>query len=336
MPPASSSAQEVLKFNLGMDLDVPATQGPFNLGFSHPVQPTPANLIQTSGMDLDIPGVQGPFNFGFGSTVQPTPANVVQLSTGAQPLNLGFNLPIVPPASLQPISGVPIAKPFNLGFNIPVESKVPATASPLSQLFNLSVNIPVKAPVNIQETSTRPPACPPASGPSQHVGYDSNNRAFEFGCQLPTPVSQWQPELIKVPEPSPPQEVPALAGTSTVYSIVMLPNSDGHLVPPTLASLVIDIVQRLGGEEFDELAQMMVGAALDPGDDVRDPHPDEVLATNRVMLIAFCKTRDRLTQIFKDLISLHHISQAHQQVVPTVASLLQQIEAAEAKTMNAE
>ncbi|KAG1771582.1 hypothetical protein EV702DRAFT_1201897 [Suillus placidus] len=116
-----------------------------------------------------------------------------------------------------------------------------------------------------------------------------------------------------------------------------LPDTAGHQERPTLKSLVsdaervaIDIVYRLGGELFDHLAHMMVGGALGPGDDIRDPNPDEVLESNKMMLMAFCEGRDRLTRIFKDLISLHHLAQVHERALPTVESLLYEVGRAEA------
>ncbi|KAG1801905.1 hypothetical protein EV424DRAFT_1545305 [Suillus variegatus] len=49
------------------------------------------------------------------------------------------------------------------------------------------------------------------------------------------------------------------------------------------------------------LAQLMLGSIVNPGDDVRHPKPDKVLNSNRVILLAFCESRDKLTWIFKDL-----------------------------------
>lgn len=134
-----------------------------------------------------------------------------------------------------------------------------------------------------------------------------------------------------------------------------LPLTSEHVEWPTVGSLVgdakcaaIDILRHLGGEEckyfietarcmlichlVDHLAQMMVGGTLGPGDDVRDPNPDEVLQSNKVMLLAFFETRDRLTRIFKDLISLHHLAKVHKQVLPAVESLLHEVDRAEAES----
>ena len=76
----------------------------------------------------------------------------------------------------------------------------------------------------------------------------------------------------------------------------------------------------------------MVGGALGPGDDVQDPKPDEVLETNRVILMAFLESRDQLTRVFKDLISLHHLAQVHEWVLPSLESLLIEVDRAEAQS----
>jgi hypothetical protein len=79
---------------------------------------------------------------------------------------------------------------------------------------------------------------------------------------------------------------------------------------------------------------MMVGGALGPGDDIREPLPDEILESNRVLMMAFCENRDRLTRIFKDLISLHHLAAVHERIVPSVSVLLYEMENAEAQTVS--
>jgi hypothetical protein len=70
----------------------------------------------------------------------------------------------------------------------------------------------------------------------------------------------------------------------------------------------------------DHLAQMMVGGALGPSNDIQDPKPNEIIQSNKMMLMAFCESRDQLTRIFKDLISLHHLAQLHERVLPSVKS----------------
>ncbi|KAG0693664.1 hypothetical protein DFH29DRAFT_881296 [Suillus ampliporus] len=96
------------------------------------------------------------------------------------------------------------------------------------------------------------------------------------------------------------------------------------------------ILSRLNGEEFDRVAQMMVGGSLGVGEAIWDPKPDEVLDSNRLMLSAFCENRDRLTRIFKDLISLHHMAQVQERVMPIVNTLLEEVERAEALIADSE
>jgi hypothetical protein len=78
----------------------------------------------------------------------------------------------------------------------------------------------------------------------------------------------------------------------------------------------------------------MVGGILGPGDDVWDPKPNEVLETNRVIFMAFLESRDQLTRVFKDLISLHHLAQVHEQVLPSLESLLIEVDQGEAQSGN--
>ncbi|KAG1888827.1 hypothetical protein F4604DRAFT_1674437 [Suillus subluteus] len=297
-PPAPpSGASSPTTFNFGMHLD------PFNLGFS---LPTTATQNQTE-----------------------TPASSVQ-----QPFNLGFDLLHLP---RQSTSETTPQRPFNLGFNLPI----PATAATPA----ISPTTPV---------STHANTAPPATSKPQHVGYDINNQSFQFGCEPPSPVGQWTPALIQavapiaadISTPTPPVHMPAEPVTTPVeYKVMALPKIERAPQPPTVASLVtdaneaaMDIVRCLGGEEyepaFDELAQKMVGGALGPGDDVWDPTSEEVLESNRVMLLAFCENRDRLTRIFKDLISLYHVAHVHECIVPSVYSLLEEVECAEAKCVN--
>ncbi|KAG1719568.1 hypothetical protein EDB19DRAFT_1918745 [Suillus lakei] len=290
----------VLRLNLGMDIDI--------LAAPSALPPKPYNL----GMNLNIPGTvppsslavhtQQPFNLGF-----PLPAQ--QLAP--MPFNLGFNRPGqtmgTPPPTMLP-SNMPLpttSNPYNLGFGLPMAVTPPATHS---------------GQVPAQET--------------MNVGYGLNNMSFQFECEHPSPIGEWQPELIRVLQPLLPVASPPVASLPSVAPLPSvaflppamadavpgpssvpcpLPHTGRHLKWPTLKSLVgdakcaaIEIVNRLGGQEFDHLAQMMVGGALGPGDDVWDPKPDEVLETNRVILMAFLESRDQLTRVFKDLISLHN------------------------------
>ncbi|KAG2096500.1 uncharacterized protein F5147DRAFT_778293 [Suillus discolor] len=334
MPPVNVSGTRELIFPTSA-MDRPNSQSGFNLGMSLPAtQPPPAPRFNF-GMDLDMPAAPSAtpptprFNLGMNLSIPgAVPPSSPVLHT-QQPFNLGFTLP-------QPAQQ-PAPKPFNLGFNLPVPSKATLPPTTSSQPFNFGFNLPHATP-----PATSSELVPDQADTSRHVGYDINNRSFQFGCEPPSPIGEWQPELIRVPQPAPPvaSSLPAIADAAPGPSMPRaLPLTGGHLERPTLKSLVgdaecaaIDILNRLGGEEFDHLAQMMVGGALGPGDDVQDPKPDEVLESNRVMLMAFCESRDRLTRIFKDLISLHHLAQVHEWVLPAVESLLHEVDWAEAES----
>ncbi|KAG1800548.1 hypothetical protein EV424DRAFT_1545688 [Suillus variegatus] len=365
MPAAPSATPPTPRFNLGMNLSIPGavlpaspalhTQQPFNLGFTLPQpaqQPAPK-----------------PFNLGFNL---PVPSNATPPpTTPSQPFNFGFNLPFATPLATSSVpvpaqedtlrntlpqpTQQPASKPFNLGFNLSVQSKGTPLPTTSSQPFNFGLNLPRATPL-----ATHSEPVLDQAETSRHVGYDINNRSFQFGCEPPSPIWEWQPELIRVPQPtspvasSPPAITDVAPGPSMPRASLpptiedatpgpsmprALPLTSEHVEWPTVGSLVgdakcaaIDILRHLGGEEFDHLAQMMVGGTLGPGDDVRDPNPDEVLQSNKVMLLAFFETRDRLTRIFKDLISLHHLAKVHKQVLPAVESLLHEVDRAEAES----
>ncbi|KAG1890018.1 hypothetical protein F4604DRAFT_1673518 [Suillus subluteus] len=340
---------------------VPELPAPrFNFGMHIPTPPAPSAAPSPPafnfGMNLDIPAVPLP-------TAGASPAK-------QQPFNLGWNLPI---PIRQPTPAAPstlIQQPFNLGFNLLIRATKPDTAASIPSLtnqptpattsqvpFNLGFNLPMQATLAIPATSlaTSPSPqldrAPPATSTPQHVGYDSNNQLQPADISAATPPIH----MPEVPAPmvvqptaisaaTPPVHMPAEPVTPPVeYKALILPKVEMALQPPTLASLVtdakeaaMDIIRHLGGEEFDELAQMMVGSTLGPDDDIRDPTPEEILESNRVMLLAFCENRDRLTRIFKDLISLHHVAHVHEHIVLAVDSLLQEVESAEAKVATQE
>ncbi|KAG1717400.1 hypothetical protein EDB19DRAFT_1923131 [Suillus lakei] len=273
----------VPRLNLGMDIDILAA----------PSAPPPEPKYNL-GMNLNIPGAmlpssmvvhtQQPFKLGLPlPTQQPAP----------MPFNLGFNClgqtmgtspPTMLPSNMPPPT---TSKPYNLGFGLPMAVTPPATNSgqvPTQETMNSVLTIFYSIPV-LQ--------------PSPPVTLLSIASLPSAASSLPT-MADAVPGPLSVPCP--------------------LPHTGGHLERPTLKSLVgdakcttIDIVNCLGGQEFDHLAQMMIGGALGPGDDVRDPKSDEVLETNRVILMAFLESRDWLTRVFKDLISLHHLAQAEAQ-----------------------
>ncbi|KAG1720446.1 hypothetical protein EDD22DRAFT_854633, partial [Suillus occidentalis] len=135
-----------------------------------------------------------------------------------------------------------------------------------------------------------PRATPPAT--SRHVGYDFQNES------LPAAITNAAP------------------GPSTSS----LPDTVGDA-----ERAAIDIVHCLGGEEYDGWWRLGSWRMI-----FRDPKPDEVIQSNKMMLMAFCESRDWLTRIFKDLISLHHLAQLHERVLPSVESLLNEVHQAEA------
>ncbi|KAG0697646.1 hypothetical protein DFH29DRAFT_1003565 [Suillus ampliporus] len=324
---ASPTMQQPL--NLGFQLPIQArqktpppspTHQPFNLGFQLPPPSTPAQAALPAGQ------VQQPFNLGFQLTPSSTPRQAaLPASPVPQPFNLGFQLT---PSSTPPqaeLPAGPVQQPFNLGFHLPIHNNQPQVAAHSAPAFNLGFDLPIPA---TQTTAVESAAMVPAVQTTvRHIGYNINNksslthRRLETGAD-PSTIADG-PSVIMPPAP------------------VALP---ARIPPqPTLASLVgdaeqvaIDIVRRLNGEEFGRVAQMMVGGSLGVGEAIRDPKPDEVLDSNRLMLSAFCENRDRLTRIFKDLISLHHMAQVQERVVPIVNTLLEEVERAEALIADSE
>ncbi|KAG1817345.1 hypothetical protein EV424DRAFT_1348028 [Suillus variegatus] len=287
------------RFNLGMAVPVaqplPTPRFNFGMNVDLPTMPPPAAPPMPKfnlGMDLDLPAAAPSaappapkFNFrhAFGHSCR-LGASI----TGApKPFNLGFNVPVQGKTE-------PAPKPFNLGYNLPVQGATPiATAAPTaSQPFNLGFNVPL---------AVAHPA-PPATT-SRCVGYDLDNRfsidhplqhlSLDVSLSLKlrggnpsssqAPQSPQEPSLHapspqstpQVPSPqfSPPPALPAaIANASPGPSMPRaLADTAGCLEQPTLKSLVgdaeraaIDIVHRLGGEEFDHLATMMVGGCFEP------------------------------------------------------------------------
>ncbi|KAG2755624.1 hypothetical protein P692DRAFT_20869005 [Suillus brevipes Sb2] len=273
----------------------------FNLGMSLPMaQPPPLPRLNL-GMDIDIPAAPSvpphkPYNLGINLTIPGTAPPLSLAAQTQQPFNLGFPLPAPQPAAM----------PFNLGFTVAPPPTAPPSNTPTPMPFNLGFMVappPTVLPSHTPPSSTLPPTTskpfnlgfglPPAVTPAatgSTVGYGINNIPFQFECDPPSTIDEWQPELIWAPQQPPvassssaASSPPAMADAAPGPSVPLaLPQTDGHLECPTLKSLIgdaeraaIDIVHRLGGQEIDHLAQMMVGGALGPGDDVRDPKPDE-------------------------------------------------------------
>ncbi|KAG1861000.1 hypothetical protein C8R48DRAFT_774259 [Suillus tomentosus] len=277
----------------------PGPPSRFNFGFE-PRECTP-------------PILQPAFNFGFDAGIEasPTPPPV------ARPiLDFGWNTPV---ATNDPVT--PVTTPFNFGMDLDVTPQRSATPT----VIPTPPPPPTPKPAfdfgwNLSPT--------PAPGPPLHVGYDLSNTPFPFNCQAPpAKVGDWQPLPVRVAGPA--ATPPAPTRMDVAYTPKGLPNvefafpkkctpsnsAESSEPRPSLLSMVgdaekaaINIVERLGGDEFDKLAQLMLGSIVNPGDDVRPPKPDEVLDSNRVIMSAFCESRDKLTRIFKDLIHLHHMA----------------------------
>ncbi|KAG1722550.1 uncharacterized protein EDB91DRAFT_1088101 [Suillus paluster] len=332
---ASPTMQQPL--NVGFQLPIQAktpplspTHQPFNLGFQLPPPSTPAQAALPAGP------VQQPFNLGFQLTASSTPPQAeLPASPVNKPFNLGFQLTPSPTSPQAELPAGPVNKLFNLGFQLtpsPTPPQAELPAGPVQQPFNLGFQLPI--PINHTPAAAVQTAV-------RHVGYATNNRhkfashilinsdppaAFQFNCEPLSPIGDWNPVLIRAPLP-----IHADGPSATMQPAPVAPP-----VRPTLASLVgdaeqvaINIVRRLQGEEFDQVAAMMVSRSLGVGESIWDPKPDEVLDSNRILMSAFCENRDRLTRIFKDMISLHHIAQVQDRVAPMVTALLAEVERTE-------
>ncbi|KAG1839867.1 hypothetical protein C8R48DRAFT_679735 [Suillus tomentosus] len=319
----------------------PAQPYKLNFGFEDR-QPTP-------------PVPQPVFDFGFSTIKEASPTP--QPATPAV-LDFGWRASV---AGDDPVV-TPVAKPFNFGMDLDVNPQRSVTP-PAILIENMS-SPPTTMPAfdfgwTLSPTST--PAHP------VHVGYDISNKRmtpfeaflpFPFNCQVPpAKVGDWQPMPVKAAAPvkaaDPATALPVPAEVAVAYTPMALPNvgfpfpkrsspsssSDTPQPRPSLQRVITEaektaknIVERLQGDEFDKLAQLMLGSIVNPGDDVRHPKPDEVLDSNRVIISVFCESRDKLTRIFKDLIHLHHMAAVQARVVPMVNSLSQQVQKAEGRS----
>ncbi|KAG2082970.1 uncharacterized protein F5147DRAFT_783106 [Suillus discolor] len=253
----------------------------------------------------------------------------------------------------------PTGKPFNFGMDLDVTPQwsVTPTTIPTEKMPLL----PTPKPAFDFGWNLSPTSMP---APPVHVGYDISNRSFQFNCQVPPAKGgDWQPIPVRAAVPvtavNPAVPVKAAIAASApptpavAYTPKALPNvefafpqrstpsgsSDTSDHRPSHQGVIGDaertarnIVECLQGDEFDKLAQLMLGSIVNPSDDVRHPQPDEVLDSNQVILSVFCESRDKLTRIFKDLIQLHHMAAVQARVVPLVHSLSQQVQKAERKS----
>ncbi|KAG1908951.1 uncharacterized protein F5891DRAFT_974226 [Suillus fuscotomentosus] len=275
------------------------------------------------------PILQPAFNFGFDAGIEasPTPPPV------ARPiLDFGWNTPV---ATNDPVT--PVTTPFNFGMDLDVTPQWSATPT----VIPTPPPPPTPKPAfdfgwNLSPT--------PAPGPPLHVGYDLSNTPFPFNCQAPpAKVGDWQPLPVRAAGPA--ATPPAPTRMDVAYTPKGLPNvefafpkkctpsnsAESSEPRPSLLSMVGD-AEKAANQHIDKLAQLMLGSIVNPGDDVRPPKPDEVLDSNRVIMSAFCESRDKLTRIFKDLIHLHHMAAVQARVVPLVDSLSKEVQKAEGKS----
>ncbi|KAG1872221.1 hypothetical protein F4604DRAFT_1681325 [Suillus subluteus] len=293
--PTSNANVTPKAFYFGIGLP-PGPQPKFNFGMD--IQDHPAGPLPTASVP---PTATQPFNFGFDLHIpaaQPaTPPALIQ-----ELFNFGLNLAVPIPAA-QPATPAPIQEPFNFSLNLAIPTQpTPATPNTTPQPFNLGFNIPIKP----KPTASTPPAkAPPATvSTSQH----HSNLAVKLSRRLDNGHRcQFQ------------RRHPFQCQCRCQYQFPFLWHRQQCQSPGLLPT-----------KQFDKLAQMMASSIIQDASDIREPTPDEMLGINQVMLSSFSESRDRLTRIFKDLISLHHIAQVHDGVAPAVAASMKEVERAEA------
>ncbi|KAG1798778.1 hypothetical protein EV424DRAFT_1546174 [Suillus variegatus] len=323
-PPAARNADKLA--------GLPVLPYRLNFGFEHQ-QPT-------------LPVPQPVFDFGF-STI--TEASLTPQPATPSGLDFGWGASV---AGDNPVV-TPIAKPFNFGMDLDVNQQRSVT---LPAIPTAKMPSPPKTRPAFDFGWNLLPTPPPAH--PVHVGYDISNKPFLFNCQVPlAKVGDWQPMPVKAAIPvkaSDPATAPSVPAQLEVpYMPMALPNvrflfprrslpsssSNGPEPRSSLQHVITNaektarnIVECLQGDEFDKLAQLMLGSIVNPGNDVWHPKPNEVLDSNQVILSVFCESRDKLTQIFKDLIHLHHMVVVQARVVPMVTSLSEQVQKAEGRS----
>ncbi|KAG2096763.1 uncharacterized protein F5147DRAFT_656560 [Suillus discolor] len=328
----------------------------FNFGFD--TNPNVSLSSRPAAAKADMAAVlpRPPYqlNFGFEPREHTPPILQPAFNFG---FDAGIELSSTPP---------PVARPIlDFGWNTPVATNDPVTLVMTPFNFGMDLDATPQWSATPPVIPTPPPPMPkpafdfgwnlsptPVPGPPLHVGYDLSNTSFPFNYQIPlAEVGDWQPLLVRAASPATSPPVPTLMDVA--YTPKGLPNvelmfpkkctpissADSSEPRPSLLSIfgdaekaAINIVEHLGGDEFDKLAQLMLGSIVNPGDNVRFPKPNEVLDSNRVILSAFCESRDKLTQIFKDLIHLHHMAAVQARVVPLVDSLSKEVQKAEGKS----
>ncbi|KAG1847072.1 hypothetical protein F4604DRAFT_1936123 [Suillus subluteus] len=360
-----AETQQSMNFGFGEPVAIPRESSPveipaasqlkFNFGFSS------ANINMLPGaLDTPLAIPQSKFNFGFLPTNTDTlPA--VPVAPTATPFNFGFTPTNThtPPAIQDEPTATPPCK-FNFGFT-PTKAATPPAVTVALLKFNFvfaSDHKPEQlqsslslGPFNfgMEMNSRSPRSITPMLAP-QPMNFIST--AFQFDCGVSLArVGNWKPVPIITSAPSTSPDPPTTL--LVTYTSQPLPHTAGQLEllkrtsalaggsqpDPALQTVignaeraVMDIIQRLKGDEFDALARQMLGIVVGPSDELWQPTLPEVLQTNHVLLSVLCETRDRLTHIFTDLINLHKIVTVHACIVPAVSSLSREVENAESKS----
>ncbi|KAG1730918.1 hypothetical protein EDB19DRAFT_1831892 [Suillus lakei] len=326
----------------------------FGIGAPLPLRFNFAMDIPMLVVESTSPIMQQPLNLGF---KLPIPA-----------FNLGFQLPI--PIN-QPQVAAHSAPAFDLGFNAPIPAIQTAVVESAAMVPAVQTAVRVSDQILAQEIERkrmRGTKSLPDQTEKCVPGAKKNVRAFNLGFQLPIPINQPQVAAHSAPAFNLGFNAPIpVTQTAAVESAAMVPavqtpvrhvgyttnnkhKLDSHVLfnsdPPAAfrfnsckdaATTNIGIISwQCRASSINILAQMMVGGSLGVSEDIRDPKPDKVLDSNRLMLLVFCENRDRLTRIFRDLISLHHMAQVQEWVTPVVNALLDEVEQAEALISDSE
>ncbi|KAG1839427.1 hypothetical protein F4604DRAFT_1940831 [Suillus subluteus] len=345
-----------------------ASQPTFNFGFNmntqaEPAQPasTPKSLnfgwMQPAVSPDHMAPATTPFNFGMGVPVTSPSTASTPPTPRPKPINFGWDClpPLVSPMQASSTASTPTKprpQPINFGWDCLPPLALPMQAPPTTATVDPPT--PCLTQLNFGWTGKASSKEAP-----QHVSYDMTNKPFRFGCEgEPAKVGGWK--LVPITATVSANSPATCSSLLVSYAAPALPNMVGALqlpkapIPaiavatasesqePKLATLVseaeqaaINIVKRLQSDEFDALAQSLIGTVVGPEIEVCNPTNEEVLDSNHVLLTAYSETRDRLTQIFKDLIGLHKIANGHSRVVQAVRSLANEVEKAETRSTGA-
>ncbi|KAG1838480.1 hypothetical protein C8R48DRAFT_782396 [Suillus tomentosus] len=332
-------------------LTPPSLAPTFKFGWTRPLPPQqpavpaaqPFSPVAVNSEPTPPTQAPTPFNFGFTkslSTVKPA-------ALAAQPFNFGMDLETDTPSSL--ISPLPVRNTRSSSSNDP-DNAMQASVIPLKRAASPPSPPSTHSTAPVAEHTPKfnfgwQPRPSPTTGALQRI---TTIEAFQFGCKVPpAKVGDWTPAPLTAANPEAP-----LPSQPVTYTPKNLPNLEGAFPIPKRRKLdpagevmrhesigiiigdaekaAVAIVKQLNGDEFDRLTQTMLGSLIKPGNEVRDPTAEEVLESNCAVLSAFCESRDRLTRIFKDLITLHHASEHHVRQLSFMDSLSKELETAEA------